>query len=141
MKRFTVAFAILLFAGVAFGQTLQKGKVVALHRMEVSLNPGVTIDQYLGFWDTKIRPEAMKVFPEMTSHMLKGIGADNKHEFAGLYIYESMDVLRKYWNEDGTPTEKGAAAMGKLQPLLEELGKLGSYTQTPSDWVILSSIK
>lgn len=141
MKKLIIALAIILCAGVAFGQHLEEGVVIALHRMEVTLNPGVSIDQYLGFWETKIGPEAEKAFPEITTHILKGIGVDNTHEYAGLYLYESMDALRKYWNEDGTPTEKGAAAMAKLQPLLEELSKLGTYTQTPSDWVVLTSLK
>lgn len=141
MKKVIIAVAFILFAGVAFGQTLKKGEVVALHRMEVTLNPGVSIDQYLDFWVNKLLTEAEKVFPEITAQILKGIGTENKHEFAGYYIYESLEAFREYWNEDGSPTEKGAATMAKLQPLLDELNKLGTYTTTPSDWVILTAIK
>lgn len=139
MKKLLIAVAFILFAGVAFGQTLEKGGVVALHRMEVTLAAGVSIDQYLDFWKENILPVAKKVFPGVSMHMLKGIGAETQHEYAGLYFYESMDVLRKYWNEDGTPTEIGAAAMGKLQPSLDELSKLGTYTQIPSDWVVIGN--
>lgn len=138
MKKLTIALAFILFTGVAFGQTLQKGEVVAFHRYELTLNAGVSIDQYMDFWENKIIPQAEKVFSGLKAHMLKGIGVDNTHEYAGLYVYESMDVLRKYWNEEGFPTEKGAEAMAKLQPLLDELSKLGTYTQTPSDWVIIA---
>jgi hypothetical protein len=138
MRKLLVITALLLFAGISFGQTLKKGGVVSLHPMEVTLNPGVSIDQYLDFWVNKLLPEAEKVFPEMTAQILKGIRTDNKTDFAGYYRYESLEAFLKYWNEDGTPTEKGAAAMAKLQPLIDEANNLGTYTQTPGDWVIIT---
>lgn len=138
MKKLLVITALVLFAGMAFGQTLTKGGVVSLHRMEVTLNPGVSMEKYLDFWVNKLLPEAEKVFPEIKAQILKGIRTDNKNQFAGYYCYESLEAFRKYWNEDGTPTEKGAAAMAKLQPLIDESNKLGTYTQTPGDWVIIT---
>jgi hypothetical protein len=45
--------------------------------------------------------------------------------------------LRKYWNEDGTPTGKGAAAMLSYGPLMSELAKFGELTYTAKDWIII----
>ena len=49
MKKLIIAVAFILFAGVAFGQTLQKGSVLALRTDAPTLNPGVTMDQYEEF--------------------------------------------------------------------------------------------
>jgi len=48
-----------------------------------------------------------------------------------------VEVFLSYGNEDGTPTEKGAAAMAQIQPLIEKLNTLGESTQVPGDWLIL----
>lgn len=137
MKKLIIAVAIILVAGVAFGQTLKKGGVLALHHHQVTLAPGVTIDQYFDFYVDKIVPEMKKVFPGTTGQILKGIGVNNQHEYALLYYWESLELFRVYWNSDGTPTEKGAAGMAKLQPLFEKMNKLGESTQVPGDWIIL----
>jgi len=69
--------------------------------------------------------------------ILQGIGENNKHEYAMLIYWGSLENFHTYWNDDGTPTEKGAEAMAKVQPLLDELNKLGTYTSVPGDWLIL----
>jgi len=138
MKKLIIAVAFILFAGVAFGQTPKKGGVIALHRMEVTLAPGVSFDQYLDFWTDKVIPEGKKIFSGVTTKILKGIGENNQHQYAQFYYWESLEAFRTYWNDDGTPTEKGAAGMAKMQPILEELNKLGTYTQVPGDWLILN---
>lgn len=138
MKKFiAAAVAMLLFAGVLFGQTLEKGGVIALHRTEVTLAPGVSLDQYLDFYEEQLMPEAEKVFPGTKYLILKGIGENNQHQLATFYYYENLEVFRTYWNDDGTATEKGAAAMATLQPLLEKWNELGTYTQVPGDWLIM----
>lgn len=138
MKKLIIAVAFILFAGVAFGQTLKKGGVVALHSYTISLAPGVTMEEYLDFWESSILPELNKVFPIKKARILKGIGVNNQDAFATLNYWESLEVFRTYWNDDGTPTEKGAAAMGTLQPIIEKMNKMGEYTQTPGDWLILT---
>ncbi|MCK4992574.1 MAG: hypothetical protein KAS29_18880, partial [Bacteroidales bacterium] len=135
MKKAIIALAFVLFAGVTFGQTLKEGGVLALHHHQVTLAPGVTIDQYFDFMTDKVWPEMQKVFPNTTAKILQGIGVNNQHEFGMLYYTESLEVFRTYWNDDGTPTEKGAAAMAQIQPLIEEMNKLGTSTQVPGDWL------
>ena len=111
MRKLLVITALLLFAGVVFGQSFQKGGVVAIHEWSLKLNPDVTMNQFLELWNSEAIPAMIKAVPEQTPFLLKGIGKDNKYDYAGLYYYNSLEDLRKYWKEDGTPTEKGAAAM------------------------------
>ncbi len=137
MRKLIIVAALLLCAGVAFGQSFQKGGSIGMHEWTVKLNPGVTMDQVLEFWESKAIPQMKKSIPEQTPFLLKGIGADNQDEYAGLYYYKSIDDLRKYWNEDGTPTEKGAAVMESYGPILEELSNLAEFTYTAKDWIII----
>ena len=78
-----------------------------------------------------------KAIPEQTPFLMKGIGAENNDKYASLYFFNSLEDIRKYWNEDGTPTEKGGAAMLIYGPLFEELSKLGEFTYTAKDWIII----
>ena len=138
MKKLIIAVAIVLLTGVAFGQTLKKGGVIALHRIELTLAPGVSIDQFQEFFLDNIVPEMGKLMPGATFLHLKGIGENNQHQYANFFYWESLETFHIYWNDGGTPTEKGAAAIAKMQPLLEKLQKLGTYTQVPGDWLILT---
>jgi len=137
MKKLIFAAVFILLAGVSYGQSFQKGGAVGIHEWNLKLNPDVTMNQFLELWDNKAIPIMKKVIPEMTPFLLKGIGADNKFDYAGLYYYNSVEDLRKYWKEDGTPTAKGAAAMESYGPLLEEISKLGEFKYTAKDWVII----
>ncbi len=139
MRKFlAAAAAMLLFAGIVYGQTLEKGGVLALHHYQFTLNTGVTIDQYFDFLSDKLMPEMQKVFKtKYPFKILKGIGENNQHEYAMVSYYDSLEVFRSYWNDDGTPTEKGAAAMAKVSPLIEQLNAMGTYTMVPGDWLIL----
>ena len=139
MKKFLVAAAaMLLFAGVAFGQTIKEGGVLALHHYQITLATGVTMDQYFDFMTDKLLPEMQKAFQsKLPSKILKGIGENNQHEYAMLSYWESLEAFRTYWNDDGTPTEKGAAAMAKVQALIEKLNTMGTATMVPGDWLIL----
>jgi hypothetical protein len=138
MKRLIFAVAIVLVTGVAFGQTFKKGGVIALHRVEVTLAPGVSIDQFQEFYLNTVIPEFDKLMPGATFQFLKGIGENNQHQYASFHHWETLEAFHVYWNDGGTPTEKGAAAMAKLQPLLEDMNKLGTYTMVPGDWLIMT---
>ena len=137
MKKLIIAVAFILFSGVAFGQAFQKGGVIGIHEWTLKLNPDVTMDQVLEFWESKAIPQLKKSVPEQTPFLLKGIGVDNQDEYVGLYYYNTIEDLRKYWKEDGTPTEKGAAVMESYGPLFEEMSKLGEFTYTAKDWIII----
>ena len=84
-------------------------------------------------------PLASEHFPDMKmTSWVKGIGADNKGVLAGLIYYESLEDYRKYYNEDGVPTEKGAAAYAAVMPVFQELlTKYGEMTFVVRDWYIL----
>lgn len=136
MKKFIIAAAFILFAGVAFGQTLQKGSVVGVHTTTVTLNPGVTLDQYLDFFTNRFIPEFEKHFPGIKLFLVKGLNREVEGEYGKIFIIESKKVYNKYWNDDGSYTDITMAIAEKVQPLLDEGNKFGTSTDVITDWVI-----
>lgn len=129
--------AIVLSTGTSYSQTLNKGSIVSIHEWNLTLHPGVTMEQFLDYWTNTLLPEVDKLFPEMKSLVLKGIAGESKGKFAGLYYYDSLETMRSYWNEDGSPTEESAPKMEAFGPLFEGIGKFGEFKWEVSDWEII----
>lgn len=136
MKKLMIITALLLFAGIAFGQCLEKGKIVSIHTWTVNLNPDVTMNQFLEMWENDFTPIIKKALP-MKTFVIKGVKTDNKFEYAGLYVWDSMEELRKYFNEDGSPTEIATPAVETLMNFMPEILKYGEFTYTAEDFMII----
>ena len=136
MKKLIIAAAFFLLTGVAFGQTVQKGTIVGVHTSTVTLNPGVTLDQYLDYFTNRFIPEFEKNFPGVKLFLVKGLNREVKGEYGKIFIVESKKVYNKYWNDDGSYTDVTTAIVEKVQPLLDEGNKLGTTTDVITDWVI-----
>jgi hypothetical protein len=136
MKKIIIAAAFFLFTGVAFGQTVQKGSVVGVHTSTVTLNSGVTLDQYLDYFTNKLIPEFENNFPGAKLFLVKGLNREVKGEYGSIIIVESKKVYNKYWNDDGSYTDVTLAIAEKMQPIVDEGNKLGTSTDVITDWVI-----
>jgi hypothetical protein len=128
--------SMILFAGVASGQTLRKGNLVGVHVDDIKLAPGVTMGQYTDFVVKKYIPEYEKAFGSKV-YLVKGIRGENKNRMGWFIIYDSEEKRNKYFQADGnlTPTV-GTQAQQKLQSLTSELNKLGSSKPTYTDWIL-----
>ena len=122
MKKLFFAMALILITGLAFGQTLQKGNVLGFHNATFIPNPDVTLNQCIGFMKDKYLPEVEKNFPGVKCYLLKGLRGE---------------VRNKFWKADGTYTDMGNAAVEKLKPLNDEMGKFGKMIDKYTDWVVL----
>ena len=136
MKKLILTAALILVVGTTFGQTFQKGNLVGFHVMTINLDPDVTMNQFMDFFTNKVGPEFEKNFPGIKTYIAKGIRGENKNSFGLIYLFETEEIRNKYFNEDGTFTELGNSAFEKIQPISEELSKLGTYTTIYTDWVI-----
>jgi len=137
MKKLLVITAFLLFAGIAFGQTLQKGNLIGVHVMSVELKPGATMDQFIDFFNKKAKPEWEKIHEGMKVFIMKGIRGENVDEIGMLYQFKDEAARDKSYNDDGSISEFGQKVQEKLAPILTEAGKIGTWTFKYTDWLVL----
>ena len=138
MRKLLVVTAFLLFAGVASGQTLQKGGSFGLHVLTIELAPDLTMDQYLDFLNNKYIPKVEKHFKGVTVTLMEGDRGEHVNNIGWVNYFESEEARDRYWPEEGESTDEGKAAREKIQPFLDELEKLGTYTREYyTGWVIL----
>jgi hypothetical protein len=136
MRKLLIVSALLLFVGIAYGQTIQKSSVIGLHTYTLTLNTGVTLDQYLDFVHNKMIPQFEKQFPGIKLYLVKGLNREVKDEYALIFFAESKKVYNKYWDDDGSNTDETVAAISKVQPVIDEWNKLDSSTHVITDWVV-----
>lgn len=71
MKKLLIVFILTMIAGIGFGQTLQKGKLLGIYHFNVTLEEGVSFDMYLNFLKNKHLSELEKQFPGTSGFILK----------------------------------------------------------------------
>jgi hypothetical protein len=136
MKKLIIAAAFILLAGVAFGQHLQKGVILGVHHMTITLKPDVTMDQFIDALSNKWIPEAEKIFDGWKPFIVKGNKGEHVNEYGLVWYIDSMHDHDKSFKSDGSLTDEVAANWEKLQPINEELEKLGTWSSTYTDWVV-----
>ena len=141
MKKLIIAAAFILLAGVAFGQTLQKGSVLALHVITVNLDPDVTYNQWENFALTKYIPAYNEEFQgDIEVYYAKVDRGDDENGLSLIYVYKSVEVRAKYFTQEGTPNELFNSKMEKvIQTLADEISAIGTSDFTYghyNDWVI-----
>lgn len=140
MRKLLVITALLLFAGIAFGQTLKKGSLVGVHHMNnVVLNEGVTMDECIEFYMQKYVPAYEKAFPGVKVFILEGDRGEEENNLGMIFFCESVKIRDEYWPEKDVTSEKANAGLQEyLMPLQEEFQKLvKSSTSGHTDWKIL----
>ena len=136
MKKFFIITALLLFAGLAFGQTLQQGNLIGIHVVTVDLKAGATMDQYIQFFNEKAKPAWENADKEMKIFPIKAIRGENANKFGMLVQYKNEAARDKYYNADGSSTDFGIKFQEKIAPVNAEMEKIGTWTSTYTDWII-----
>jgi|WetSurSiteA1Bulk_404760.scaffolds.fasta_scaffold00146_14 hypothetical protein len=138
MKKLIFLIAISLFAGVAIGQTLKKGAVIAVRSYTVTLQPDVTMNQYLDFYLNKYIPAFEENMPGLKMYVLIGDRGAKKNQMGEIWYFESREIRNKYWpTEEGEGSDEVKAALDKMKPIVEEFSKYLLYqTEEFTDWII-----
>ncbi len=137
-KLILTAAALLLLAGTTFGQTLQKGNLVGFHVGTTILESDVTYNQFMDFYQNKYIPEFEKQFQgDIKVYIAVGDRGNDENCEGTFWVFKSVEVRDKYFSQEGTGTELFNSKLEKLQPVQEELNKLGIYSEKHyTDWVI-----
>lgn len=119
-------------------QNLQKGNLLGMHVINITLAPNVTMEKFLDFYTNKFIPEYEKNFPGIKLYVIKGIRGENENKFGLVYVLKSTEVRDKYWPQKDVSSDVTQAGMKKLEPLVEERKKLATWTEaSQTDWIIL----
>ena len=138
MKKLFIITAFLLFAGIAFGQSVKSGVILGLHEVTVTLDPDVTMNQYLEFMNNKFKPEFDKMFPGLKIFVLKGTRGENENGIALLYWVDSEELRDKLFPNNSDISEEFTKAYEKMSKTVEELGAMEvSFSTEYTDWKVL----
>ncbi len=143
MKTKTLLFLCLIL-GFSFiqlsGQPLKKGAVVCVNTFTYTLNPDVTLNQFLNFYINKYIPEFEKNYPGVKTYVLWGDRGDKKNQMGTMDVYESVAVRDKYYpvENDSTVSDAVKVASEKMKALDAEMSKffLGGGVRTYTDWIM-----
>ena len=140
MKRLMIVTTFLLFAGIAFGQTLTKGCVIGVHHMpDIVLAEGATMDDFIEFNLQKYIPAFEKALPGVKVFLVKGNRGEEEDNLGMIYYCESVKVRDQYWPEKDVTSEKANAALEThVAPVMEEYDKIvKSMSSGHTDWTLL----
>jgi hypothetical protein len=135
MKKLLFIAALIIMAGSIYGQNFKKGNFVGFHVVTVQLNPNVSLDQYLDVWKNKFIPEYAKNF-QCKAYMAKGIRGECENCYSMIAVWKSEAGRDKFFDKEGETTDLGKAALVKMQAVINELKKSGSFTTKYTDWMI-----
>ena len=137
MKKMILAVALLSMVGTAEAQELKKGNLVGTHVMTVKLEPGVTIEKFTEFYVKKVVPEFERHLAGWKLHPVKRIRGEKADGFGLIIVIDSEANRDKLYNADGSPSELGKASNAKIQPIIDEMQKLGTITaDVYTDWLV-----
>jgi len=136
MKKIILTAALVLLAGVTFGQTLEKGNSLGLHFLTLTLATDVTMTQWWDFYSNKVIPEIEKNYEGAKVILVKCDRGHYKNKIGIIIHFKSEKDRDRYWPEPGEPTDEAKAVGEKMQPVIDELRKLGTWTDEYSGFVI-----
>jgi hypothetical protein len=136
----TSAIAVLLIvlsASAVHAQELKKGNVVGMHVSTIKLADGVTMEKFTAFFAEKAIPAYEKSWPGWKFYPVRRIRGEKAEGFGLIIVIPTEAERDKYYNADGSPSELGKAANAKVQPIADEMNKLGTITADPYiDWLV-----
>jgi len=136
MKKAILFIFLILVTVTAFGQSLQKRNIVGLHTFSLDLDPDVTFNQYKDFFIQKYIPELDKHYPDVRHYFVTGNRGENGNDIGLMVVFESQEIKKKYYNEDGSRTDLTVTLQERVQPVRDELDKLGTVTAQYTEWMI-----
>lgn len=137
MKKLMFIAAFLILTAASYAQALQKGNLIGFHNYNVTLDPNVTMNQYLDFFVNKVIPEFDKNFTGGKMLIAKGLRGEYENGYGVIYFMPSESIRDKFFKADGSFTEAGQAAYDKMKTVLDQLDKLGKATSKYTDWLVL----
>jgi hypothetical protein len=135
MKKFIIIVALAAIANFSFAQQLQKGNLIGVHAITLTLKPGVTMEQVENFYTQKLIPAYENAFEGTKGYLIKARRGENENKLGIIWWFKTEQDRDKYFTSDGF-TEAGNAAMAKIEKWDKERDELATETDTYTDWVV-----
>jgi hypothetical protein len=136
----TMIFALSLFllTGATYAQEVKKGTLVGVHTFDdVKLAPGVTMEQFVNAFNTKMIPAMEKTHSGWKWFPIKRIRGEKSALYGVMAVIPSVKERDKYYNADGSANELEKAAQKITEPVWKEVEKLGTIpTDRYIDWLV-----
>ena len=138
------SFLLCLFLAFSISQlsaqTFKRGAVVAVGVHEMTLNPDVSMNQFIDFYNNKYVPELDKNWPGIKTYLMIGDRGENKNKLGMILIFESVAVRDKYYpvEDEETLSDAVKAANEKMKVMDAEMSKyvISGTRTTYTDWII-----
>ncbi|WP_347159033.1 hypothetical protein [Pontibacter chitinilyticus] len=140
MKKGLFTFAFALMCIFSFGQTLPEGSLISVHPFTPTLKEGVSMENFVNFYKTKVIPAYENAFPGVKMYVSKRLRGQDSSSVGIVFIFDTEANRNKYFNNDDTPTELGKVAFTKLNDIGKEFGKFVMPSNAPeiyTDWLVL----
>ncbi len=139
-KGLIITALLSLVSIVCHAQGLERGNLVGVHIVTVTLKPNATMDDFIKFYVQQVVPEYEKNWPGLKGYVLKSFFSDSKNKFAIVWLFKTVEDRDRNFNADDTPNELEKAALEKVKPIEDKLKKMyESYTVQythEDDWVV-----
>ena len=135
MKKFIIIIFLTAIAKFSFAQQLQKGNLIGVHVMTITLKTGVTMEQVENFYTQKLIPAYENAFEGTKGYLIKARRGENENKLGVIWWFKTEQDRDKYFTSDGF-TEAGNAAMAKIEKWDKERDELATETDTYTDWVV-----
>ena len=132
------ALSVFLLTSATYGQELKKGTLVGVHTFDdVKLAPGVTMEQFIHAFNTKMIPAMEKAQSGWKWYPIKRIRGDKSATYGVMAVIPSVKERDKYYNADGSDNELGKAVNKLTEPVWKEVEKLGTVSNDRYiDWLV-----
>jgi len=135
-------FLLFLLSGIGLTQlpaqnSDQNSPAVASHTITITLQPGVSFNQYFDFMINKYIPEYEKNFPGSKMEASKNFRTDKENQYFVHVIFESLKARDKFYLHESGTSNKARLAWGKMDSITSEGSKyIWDSIRINNDWVI-----
>ena len=100
MKRIAFFLILSIFSLFALGQSLEKGNLLGLHVLDITLNDGVTSQQFEDYYMKTVIPNYDQAYPGTKIYLANGFGGEYKGSLSMIWILESIAMRNTYFDSN-----------------------------------------
>lgn len=134
MKKIAFVLILSISSLFAFGQSLEQGNLVGLHVLDITLNDGVTSQQFEDYYMNTVIPNYDQAYPGAKIYLADGFLGEYKGSLSMIWIFESIAARNAYFGSNAK--ELSQEIQDKLKSVDDGLALLGSWTSKFTDWSI-----